>query len=513
MKREKSRAIKLMPLNGFIDDVSLVVVVVTSACWLIVLLIMRGEDARKHREKLAVVHAEVDALKEARSSQREQAAVLQAELRNATSRIEELSNEIQRQSEQLENVIAERNQLKEQIVQDVEAAKNLEQRLKDLHEAKEQMRQEFGEIANRLMKSHGETFKDQNKEQIEHLLAPFKTKIENFEKQVAESNRDSRTQHAALIENIRLMTEQSTLMSQETKNLTRALKGNVQMQGAWGEMVLETILKRSGLRESEEYTRQETHGAEDGGRLRTDYIVHLPNGERIIIDAKVSLKDFEGYVSAEAEEERSARLTAHVASVRGHIKKLAGKEYHSKAGSRLDFVIMFMPIEPALGAALQHDNEIVLFAADNKVAIATPSTLTIALKTVAAIWRVERQNRNAADIASRAGKLYDKFVSFLSDMGEIGSRLKQAETAYEQAMKRLSRGRGNLVNQVETLKDMGAETNKSISADFLDDLPAPKIEAAEMVRYLERNEAPDTVREADDQANSESAQRRTVSRR
>ncbi len=417
-------------------------------------------------------HASViEKLKKEHASLQTEKATLEADLRHASAKVEELSEEKRQQSKQLENTITERNQLRERAAQDIEAARHLDQRHKDLLDAKEQMRREFNEIAGQLMQRHGETFKAQNSQQILNLLTPFKDQIDKFEKQVAESNRASRDQHVALTENIKSLTKRSAEMSEETQNLTRALKGNVQMQGAWGEMVLETILQRSGLREGEEYTRQETHSADDGGRLRTDYIVHLPNGERIIIDAKVSLTAFEGYVGAETDEERSARLAGHAASVKGHIKKLAGKEYHATAGGKLDFVIMFMAIEPALGAALQHDEAIVLDAAENKVAIATPTTLTIALKTIAAIWRVERQNRNAEEIASRAGKLYDKFVGFLKDMGEIGNRLKQAENAYDGAMNKLSQGRGNLVRQIEDLKSMGADANKSIPPEFLSDAP------------------------------------------
>ena len=417
-------------------------------------------------------HASViEKLKKEHASLQTEKATLEADLRHASAKVEELRAEGNSQAAQLESVIQERNQLNQQIAQDAEAKKNLDQRHKDLLDAKEQMRREFNEIAGQLMQRHGETFKAQNKEQIENLLSPFQQQIKNFEQKVAESHKDSRNQYTELTGTIKTLTAQSAQMSDETQKLTHALKGNVQMQGAWGEMVLETILQRSGLREGEEYTRQETHSADDGGRLRTDYIVHLPNGERIIIDAKVSLKDFEGYVGAEADEERSARLAGHAASVKSHIKKLAGKEYHATAGGKLDFVIMFMAIEPALGAALQHDEAIVLDAADNKVAIATPTTLTIALKTIAAIWRVERQNRNAEEIASRAGKLYDKFVGFLKDMGEIGNRLKQAENAYDGAMNKLSQGRGNLVRQIEDLKSMGADANKSIPAEFLSDAP------------------------------------------
>ncbi|WDI32073.1 DNA recombination protein RmuC [Hyphococcus flavus] len=395
-------------------------------------------------------------------------AAAAADLRHAKSEVERMTEEARSQTQQIKAITEERDALDRRVVKDVAELEALEARLKDLRDAKDQMALEFKEVAGKLMQSQSETFKTQNHEQIGQLLSPLKTKIEEFEKGVVASHKESLTQHSALKEQIRLLSEQSAKMSKETENLTRALKGKVQMQGAWGEMILETILQRSGLREGEEYTSQESHTGEDGKRVRTDYIINLPNGERIIIDAKVSLQDFEGFVNAEEETERKARLTGHAASVKNHIKTLAGKEYHSRAGGKLDFVIMFVPIEAALGAALQHDGELGFFAADNKVAIATPTTLTIALKTVAAIWRVERQNQNAAEIASRAGKLYDKFVGFLGDMSEIGDRLRQAEAAYDGALKKLSTGRGNIVGQVEKLKSMGGEANKTIPQEYLD---------------------------------------------
>ncbi len=457
-----------------IGGIVFIAVLVAGAALLVIQNIVRSKQGDSAIE-------EIRSLNDDLVQKKEQIATLEANLQNANRKIDELTDTIRDQSAEFQVLAKERNDLKEQAARDMESSKNLEQRLVDLREAKEQMRLEFNEIAGQLMKTHGETFKEQNKDQISNLLTPFKKQIEKFEKQVFESNRDSRDQHVRLSKHIETLTEQSALASQETQNLTRALKGNVQMQGAWGEMVLETILKRSGLREGEEYTSQQSHTSDDGSRLRTDYIVHLPNGEKIVIDAKVSLKDFEAFVNADDDAMRATRLSGHVSSVKGHIKKLADKEYHSTAGSELDFVIMFMPIEAALGAALQQDGEIGFFAADNKVAIATPTTLTIALKTIASIWRVERQNRNAAEIAQRAGKLYDKFVGFLGDMNIIGDRLRQADVAYNGALKKLSEGRGNLVGQVEQLKGMGAKTNKSIPAEFLDDAQLPAVDDATKV--------------------------------
>jgi DNA recombination protein RmuC len=414
---------------------------------------------------------EIDALKNETARQKAELATLEADLKHAVRQLENKSEEVRESKEKVVKITAERDELDRRVVRGEEAAKAFQERLKDLNEAKDRMRQEFKEIAGELMKNHGETFTKQNKQQIDQLLNPLKTKIEEFEKGLTTSHKENLTQRAALKEQIEGLSKRSIDMSNETRNLTRALKGEVQMQGAWGEMILETILQRSGLREGEEYTRQDSHTDENGQRVRTDIIVNLPNGEHIIIDAKVSLKDFEGFVNADDDDERSTRLAAHAVSVKNHIKILAGKEYHARAGSKLDFVIMFIPIEAALGAALQQDGEIGFAAADKKVAIATPTTLTIALKTVAAIWRVERQNQNAAEIAKRAGKLYDKFAGFLKDIDKIGERLGQLQGAYEGARAKLTTGSGNLVRQVEMLKAMGAETNKVIPPEYLDDDP------------------------------------------
>ncbi len=405
---------------------------------------------------------EIETLRADNAKLQSDLAVAAADLRHASSEVERMTEEARSQTHQIKAITAERDTLDRGVVKDRAELQALEARLKDLRAAKDQMALEFKEVAGKLMQSQSETFKTQNREQIGQLLSPLKTKIEEFEKGVTDSHKESLTQHSALKEQIRLLSEQSAKMSKETENLTRALKGKVQMQGAWGEMILETILQRSGLRDGEEYSSQESHTGDDGKRVRTDYIINLPNGERIIIDAKVSLQDFEGFVNAEDEGERKARLTGHAASVKNHIKTLAGKEYHLKAGSNLDFVIMFVPIEAALGAALQHDGEIGFFAADNKVAIATPTTLTIALKTVAAIWRVERQNQNAAEIASRAGKLYDKFVGFLSDLEKVGAAIGKADDAFQEARKKLSTGRGNLVDRTKQLEDLGAKVKTPI---------------------------------------------------
>jgi len=226
-------------------------------------------------------------------------------------------------------------------------------------------------------------------------------------------------------------------------------------------MVLSSILEKSGLREGFEYTSQESHTNEDGGRVRTDVIVNIPGGQKIIIDSKVSLVAFDQYVNG-TDEEKQPHLNDHLASVRNHIKILSGKEYQIAAGSHLDYVVMFVPIEGALAAALQADPSLTTYAVENNVAIATPTTLMMALRTVSNVWQVERRNQNAEQIALRAGRIYDKLAGFLGDMDELGKRIEQASGSFGSAMSKLTTGRGNLISQVDQLKELGAKTSKSL---------------------------------------------------
>jgi DNA recombination protein RmuC len=349
------------------------------------------------------------------------------------------------------------------------------------------MSKEFKVLAEEVMKNHGDTFSKQNREQITGLLTPLRDKLTEFQQGLQNAHTESAKERATLAEQIRNLTTESSKMTSETHNLTQALKGKTQTQGAWGEMILATILERSGLREGEEYVTQESHSLEDGARLRPDVVVNLPGGQRIVVDSKVSLTAFEAFVSADNDATRAVQMKSHVNSLRTHIKSLGSKEYHALTGDGLDYVIMFVPIEGALAVALQEEPGLTAFAAENNVAIATPSTLMIALRTVANVWRVERRNRNAETIAKRAGLLYDKFAGFVSDMDGLGDRLRKASESYDAAMGKLSTGRGNLLVQVEQLKEMGAKTSKSLPKPSMDDddgvdsvpaLPEPESAAA-----------------------------------
>jgi DNA recombination protein RmuC len=386
--------------------------------------------------------------------------------------------EFKREGLQQQNaeLMAEISRLKELVAQE---RKQAGEKLELLKEAKERLTQEFKLLADGVLKEHGETFSKQNREQITGILTPLKDSLTAFQQGMTIAQTESTRERATLAEQIRRLTEESAKMTHETGNLTRALKGKAQTQGAWGEMILKTILEKSGLREGDEFITQVSHSAEDGSRLRPDVIVNLPNGQKIIVDSKVSLTAFEGYVNAEIELDRAAHLVRHVQSLRAHIKGLSGKDYHQLDGSSFDYVIMFVPIEGALAAALLEDPALTTYAIDSNVTIATPTTLMIALRTVANVWQVERRNRNAEAIADRAGKLYEKFAGFLTDMNVLGDRLTSAQKSYGNAIGKLQSGPGNVVRQIEQLKELGARTSKSLPLASMDDGATLVLEAPE----------------------------------
>jgi DNA recombination protein RmuC len=304
---------------------------------------------------------------------------------------------------------------------------------------------------------------------MQALLAPLRENLGAFEAGLRAAQQASAVERATLGEQIRQLLQQGDRMTAETTNLTRALKGQVQTQGAWGEMILSSVLERSGLLKDQHYVLQASIADDEGKRFRPDATVKLPGAPMLVIDAKVSLVAFEAHINAETENDRIESLDAHVRSLHTHIGALASKDYHASVGSLLDYVILFIPIEGALAAALSADADLVGFAMDRGVALATPATLMIVLRTIANVWRVEHRNENAAFLAAEAGRLYDKFVAFVEDMEELGRRLGQAHTAYSAAMAKLSEGRGNLMARAEQLKRRGAKTAKSLPQDRLDE--------------------------------------------
>jgi DNA recombination protein RmuC len=416
-------------------------------------------------------------LQRAQQDARESEAALARKLaiaEQSQSRVNDLTQTLLERGQDLASLRAENSELVRKLSQAEtraeEQAKQADEKLKLLAETRESMTREFRFMADEVMVRHTEAFSKQNKEQIDVVLAPLREKLSEFQQGLQNAHTESAKERATLAEQIRQLSVTSGAMTSETINLTRALKGKAQTQGAWGEMILATILERSGLREGEEYLTQESFTAEAGQRLRPDVIVNLPGGQKIVIDSKVSLTAFEAHVNAESDADAARYLADHVGSLRGHIRGLNSKSYAGSVGSELDYVIMFVPIEGALAVALNAAPDLTSLAAEQNVAIATPTTLMIALRTVANVWRVERRNQNAEDIAKRAGALYDKFVGFMDDMGKLKRQIDNARDIYDEAEKKLSAGKGNLVNQVELLKKLGAKTSKSLPPALLTDI-------------------------------------------
>jgi DNA recombination protein RmuC len=374
-----------------------------------------------------------------------------------------------------DSAIAERDAARQDLARVAETLKlEREQnavRVEELRQLREETKAQFQQLAASILTQHSETFTKQNKEQVETLLGPLRERIAEFEKGLGEARTETVKERATLAEQIKALMATNDTMRSETRGLAEALRGQSQTQGAWGEMVLATILENSGLREGEEYTLQETASSAEGRRLRADVVVNLPGGEgrRIVIDAKVSLTAFDQYVNAADDEAREVVRRAHLASLRGHVTTLGSKAYHDAIGEGLDYVILFVPIEGALAVALQTDPALTHFAAQNNVAIATPTTLMMALRTVANVWKVERRNRSAEEIAKRAGLMYDKLVGFVEDFQKIGTQLDATRRTYDGALGKLKEGGGNLLRQAEMVRELGARTNKALPPALLGD--------------------------------------------
>ncbi|MDP4289147.1 MAG: DNA recombination protein RmuC [Bacteroidota bacterium] len=306
------------------------------------------------------------------------------------------------------------------------------------------------------------------------MVKPLQTMLLEFEHKLDEVYRTEAAERNSLRGEIKNLVELNQQISREASNLALALKGDTKKQGNWGELILEKVLEFSGLRKGDandkkEYRLQDSFRNELGGRSIPDAIIYLPENKHIVIDAKVSLVAYDRCVSAQTDEERAAALFDHVTSVKKHIKELSDKDYISLAElDSPDFTLLFMPIESSFGLAIQADNELFAYAWDRKIVIVSPSTLLATLRTISSIWKQERQTRNALDIADRAGKMYDKFVGFTEDLIAVGKKMGEAKTGYDDAMRKLSTGPGNLVRQSEQLKEMGAKATKQLTAKLLE---------------------------------------------
>lgn len=390
--------------------------------------------------------------------------------------------------DKLAKATAERAALEETLKQErAAAAERMEkeravaaEKLALVENARERMSREFKDLADQVLRRHGEDFRKANEEKLELVLAPLKQHLDGFEKELREVHASAAKERTALATEMKSLTKRSEEVSREAENLARALKGDTQRQGAWGEMVLESLLERSGLRAGEEYLVQAHQRDEEGRALRPDVVVRLPGGRSLVVDSKVSLTAYEEAVNAGGEEDRAAALRRHVMSVRSHIDALSAKAYHRLDDGAADYVIMFMPIEGALSEALRERGDLTAYAAEKNVMIATPTTLMMTLRTIENVWAVERRNANAEDIAKRAGRLYDKLAGFIEDMKKVGDALDRARKSHGDALGKLSTGQGNALRQIEQLKALGAKASKSISIEFdgKQEIEAGRLEAS-----------------------------------
>lgn len=399
------------------------------------------------------------------------------QLQMNTSRLEEQNRYLTQQVGQREVELKEEREKKMTISTQLAEVKanhdNVQQRLaeqkNELQQLQEKFTKEFENLANKILEEKSQKFTEQNKINIDQILKPLGEKIKDFEKKVQDNYDAENKEKASLKTEIQRLYELNQKMTTDAQNLTRALKGDNKAQGNWGEFILETILEKSGLNKDREYSIQPSFTTEDGRRLQPDVIINLPEGKSLIIDSKVSLTGYEKYYTAEDDTERQVALREHLLSVRTHIKGLSEKKYQNLYQLKsLDFVLLFIPIEPAFALSVQQDAQLFHDAFEKNIVIVSPSTLLATLRTVSSIWRQENHNRNAVEIARKAGDLYDKFDGFVKDMIGLGTKLDQSKKDYESAMNKLSTGKGNIVKRVQELKDMGAIASKSLPQNLLD---------------------------------------------
>jgi DNA recombination protein RmuC len=348
----------------------------------------------------------------------------------------------------------------------------------EVEKLQEKFSKEFEILASKILEEKSVKFTEQNKENLKNILNPLQEKIQTFERKVEDTHKESIDYHAALRQQILGLKDLNLQMSKDTINLTKALKGDSKTQGNWGELVLERVLEKSGLEKDREYFVQQSFVNGEGKRILPDVVIHLPDGKKMVIDSKVSLTAYEQYINTDDDQEKLQLLKEHVNSLKRHIEQLSEKRYEDiyKIESP-DFVLLFIPIEPAFAVALNMDNQLYNKAFEKNIVIVTPTTLLATLRTIDSMWNNEKQQRNAIEIARQAGALYDKFEGFISDLTNVGKKMDEAKAEYRGAMNKLFEGKGNLIVSVEKLKKMGAKSKKSLSQNI--------IERAESIEELE----------------------------
>jgi DNA recombination protein RmuC len=400
------------------------------------------EEAAARREKLAA-EAERRAIAEEKSSR-------VPGLEEGLERVQQENTVLQTKLSELETRLEDER-------------RNAAEKLTLLQEAREQLKMEFQNVANKIFEDKSQKFTDQNRENIEGVLKPMREQLLDFKKKVEDVYDKESKDRVSLLNEIIHLKSLNEQISEDAVNLTNALKGQSKTRGSWGEMILERVLEESGLQKGREYEVQTMYASDEGQRRHPDVIVHLPEGKDIVIDSKVSLTAYEKYCTAATEETREKRLKEHIISIRTHIKNLSGKRYEELEGIRtLDFVLMFMPIEGAFWTAIESEQGLFNEAFDKNIMLVSPSTLLATLRIINNIWRYEDQNKNALIIAKKAGDLFDKFVGFVEVLDDVGQKIDKARESYQTARNRLTEGRGNLVRRSIELRQLGVKAQKEL---------------------------------------------------
>jgi DNA recombination protein RmuC len=386
--------------------------------------------------------------------------------------IEELKSKLVTSNSEKETIRTEKEAINIQLSKKENDFENLWERNKEqkdeVEKLQEKFTKEFENLANKILEEKSSKFTEQNKENMKNILSPLQEKIQLFEKKVDDTHKESIDYHAALRQQIIGLSEMNAQMSKETLNLTKALKGDSKMQGNWGELVLERVLEKSGLEKDREYYVQQSHTAVDGNRVFPDVVINLPDGKKMIVDSKVSLTAYEKYINEEDDSLKIGYLKEHVSSIKRHVEQLGEKNYHDLYEIESpDFVLLFIPIEPAFAMALNEDTTLYNKAFEKNIVIVTPSTLLATLRTIDSMWANQKQQENAMEIARQAGALYDKFQGFVEDLIKIGKKIDESKIEYGAAMNKLVEGKGNLITSVEKLKKMGAKAKKALPESIL----------------------------------------------
>ncbi|MDH4562231.1 DNA recombination protein RmuC [Pseudomonas sp. BN411] len=425
-------------------------------------LTVQLDDSREENRELnhlnAAQQAELAAL-------RREAELLGVERQSAREALLAWNQERERKDAELRRLDADRASLEAELREQRESH---EQRMTDLQAARDDLRAQFAELAGKIFDEREQRFAETSQQRLGQLLDPLKERIQAFEKRVEESYQQEARERFSLGKELERLQQLNQRLGDEATNLTRALKGQ-KTQGNWGELVLERVLEHAGLEKGREYQTQVSLKSAEGERFQPDVLIQLPGDKQVVVDAKVSLTAYQALIAADDEAARSQALKQHVLSLRSHLKGLSVKDYQRLEGLHsLDFVLLFVPIEAAFAAALQADPGLFQEAFEQHIVIVSPTTLLATLRVIDSLWRQERQSQNAREIAERAGALYDKFVAFVQDLDEMGSRLQQLDKAYANARNKLVDGRGNLISRVENLKLLGARASKSLPNDLLE---------------------------------------------